>query len=165
MSLEGADSKPLIEEQRRIEAAIRQRSRGADGDFAEPPALPNPADLREAIGERALVEFVEHDGELHAVVGTRKALRAAAPGLSRAQAATERATLQFALGRLALRRSAQPSLEAAAALLERSCRRLDELLVAPLARDLDEPRPHRRAYRRAPCACMGVVAVAAGAAP
>ena len=137
MSLEGEDSKPLIEEQRRIEAAIRQRSRGAEGDFAEPPALPNPADLREAIGERALVEFVEHDGELHAVVGTRRRFELRYLG-SAALAATERATLQFALGRLALHRSARPSLEAAAALLERSCRRLDELLVAPLARDLDE---------------------------
>ena len=45
--------------------------------------------------------------------------------------------LQFALGRLVLRRSSQPSLEAAAALLERSCNRLADLLVGPLARDLD----------------------------
>ena len=33
--------------------------------------------------------------------------------------------------------SSQPSLEAAAALLERSCNRLAELLIQPLARDLD----------------------------
>jgi tetratricopeptide (TPR) repeat protein len=136
VSLEGGDARPMVDQQRRIEAAIRQRSRGAAGDFVSAPAFPNPADLREAIGERALVEFVEHDGRLHAVVGVRRRFHLRLLGEA-AEAATERATLQFALGRLALRRSMQPSLDAAAALLERSCRRLDELLIAPLERDLD----------------------------
>lgn len=65
-SLEGNDVWPLVAQQRRIEAAIRQRSRGAEGDFAKVPSLPSPAELREAIGERALVEYVERDGRLYA---------------------------------------------------------------------------------------------------
>jgi CHAT domain-containing protein len=45
--------------------------------------------------------------------------------------------LQFALRRLVFGRSSQPSLQAAAVLLERSCNRLGDLLVEPLAHDLD----------------------------
>ena len=104
-TLEGSDTRPLVRRQRRIEAAIRHRSRAALGDFAEVPRFPEPSELRDAIGDRALVEFVDHDGQLHAVIGTRRGfyLRSLC---STAEAATERATLQFALGRLALRRSA-----------------------------------------------------------
>jgi hypothetical protein len=134
-SLEGADQEALVDQQRRLEAAIRQRSRGAQGDFSVPPRLPRPAALREAIGERVLVEYVEHDGRLHAVLGDRKGFRLRHLGLA-AGAETERLTLQFALGRLALGRASKPSLEAAAALLERSCHRLGELLIEPLARDI-----------------------------
>lgn len=135
-SLEGGEVRRLAESQRRIEAAIRQRSREAQGSFAPAPRLPSPAELREAIGESALVEFVDHAGRLYAVLGTHARFRLHLL-CDAAEAATERATLQFALGRLALRRSSQPSLDAAAALLERSCRRLAELLIEPLARDLD----------------------------
>jgi len=135
-SLDGEDTSSLVERQRKIEVAIRQQSRNAEGDFAEAPRLPDPADLREAIGESALVEFVEHDGRLHAVVGTssRFQLRHLCDS---AEAAQERAALQFALARLARRRSRQGSLDAAAALLGKSCRRLAELLVEPIERELE----------------------------
>ncbi len=135
-SLEGDDVRSLVGQQRRIEAAIRERSRAAEGDFAKAPGLPDPAELREAIGERALVEYIEHDGRLHAVTSTRRRFSLRCLG-SAAEVATERCMLQFALGRLVLRRSSQPSLEAAAALLERSCNRLADLLLKPLERDLD----------------------------
>ncbi len=135
-SLEGDDVRSLVGQQRRIEAAIRERSRSAEGDFAKAPDLPDPAELREAIGERALVEYIEHDGRLHAVTGTRRRFSLRCLG-SAAEVATERSMLQFALGRLVLRRSSQPSLYAAAALLERSCNRLADLLLKPLERDLD----------------------------
>jgi len=135
-SPEGADAEALVDQQRRLEAAIGQRSRAVPGDFAKAPRLPDPAELREAIGDRLLVEYVEHDGQLHAVLGDGKGFRLRLLG-SAAQAETERVTLQFALSRLALRRGSQPSLEAAAALLERSCHRLADLLIEPLAYDLD----------------------------
>ncbi len=135
-SLEGDDVRSLAESQRKLEAEIRERSRKAAGDYGEAPPFPSPAELRRAIGDAALVEFVEHGGLLHAVVGTRTRFRLHVLG-DAAAVATERATLQFALGRLALRRSSHPSLDAAAALLDRSCRRLAERLIEPLARDLD----------------------------
>jgi hypothetical protein len=135
-SFDGADTEPLVVQQRRIEAAIRQRSGIAEGNFARVPSFPSPAALREAIGERVLVEYVEHDGRLHAVIGTRHGFHLRHLG-SAVHAETERARLQFTLSRLALGRSSQQSLEAAAALLDRSCRRLAELLIEPLTRDLD----------------------------
>ena len=135
-SLEGHDVWPLVAQQRRVEAAIRQRSRGAEGNFAKAPSLPNPVELREAVGERVLVEYIEHDGRLHVVTGTRRRFNLRCLG-GVAEVAIERFMLQFALRRLALRRGSQPSLEAAAALLERSCNRLTDLLLEPLVRDLD----------------------------
>jgi tetratricopeptide (TPR) repeat protein len=135
-SLAGDDVRPLMVQQRRIEVEIRQRSRSEEGNFAEAPRLPTPGELREAIGERVLVEFIEHDGRLHAVTGTGRRFGLSCLG-NAAEVETERSMLQFALRRLALRRSSQASLEAAAALLGRSCRRLADLLIAPLARDLD----------------------------
>jgi CHAT domain-containing protein/tetratricopeptide (TPR) repeat protein len=135
-SLDGHDVRSLVARQRKIEAAICERSRVAEGDFSRAPNLPDPAQLREAIGERVLVEYVEHQGRLHAVTGSSKQFRLRY--LANAdQVAAERTMMQFALRRLALRRSSKPSLEAAAALLERSCRRLDDLLVGPLARDIE----------------------------
>jgi tetratricopeptide (TPR) repeat protein len=135
--LDAGQNEALVRQQRRIEAEIRDRSHVATGDFATAPCLPDPVSLRGAIGDGVLVEYIEHGGRLHAVVGTCKQfrLRHLAPV---AQVEAERVTLQFALGRLARRRGSQANLEAAAALLERSCRRLAELLIAPLERDLDD---------------------------
>jgi hypothetical protein len=138
-SLEGDDPRPLVDRQRRIETEIRQRSRTVEGDLTAAATLASPAELKAVIGDRALVEFVEHAGQLHAVVGTRRGFHLCLIG-DAAEIARDRASLQFALSKLALRRSARPSLDAAAALLERACLRLGEQLVRPLERyigDLD----------------------------
>jgi len=135
-SFEGDDVWPLVAQQRRIEQEIRQRSRTEEGDFARAPRFPDPAALREAIGERGLVEYIEHNGRLHAVTGTRKRFNLSCLA-SAAEVAAELSMLQFALRRLVFGRSSQSSLQAAAALLERSCHRLGDLLVKPLAADLD----------------------------
>lgn len=133
-ALAGISSRSLIERQRRIEGDIRERSRRVTGSFSEAPSLPSSLTLRDGIGDRALVELIEHRGSLFAVVGTKEGFRLRELG-SLAEAAAERQTLQFALSRLSLRRSPQVSLDAAAMLLHRSCNRLDELLLLPL-------RPH-----------------------
>ena len=131
-SLEGDDVSPLVAQQRRIEQEIRQRSRSGEGDFAGAPRFPDPAVLREAIGERGLVEYIEHNGQLHAVTGTRKRFNLSCLA-SAAEVATELSMFQFSLRRLVFGRSSQPSLQAAAAVLERSCNRLGDLLFKPLA--------------------------------
>ena len=127
----------LADQQRKLEEAIRQQSRGAEGDFDRSLSFPSPPVLREAIGERALVEYVEHQGRLYAVIGQGGRFQLRTLG-SAAVAETERIMLHFALGRLARRRSSSQSLDAAAILLERCCRRLGEFLIEPVARYLGE---------------------------
>jgi hypothetical protein len=135
-SLSGDVVEPLVDQQRRIEEAIRHRSRFAAGDFAQAPRFPGPGELREAVGDRVLIEYVEHGGRLYVVVVTRKRISLRCLSTA-AEVATEHATLQFALSRLVLHRSSQTSLEAAALILERSRARLSGLLAGTLHRDLD----------------------------
>ena len=126
----------LGDRQAKLEEAVRQRSRQAYGDFSRAPSFPPQSELRQAIGDRILVEYVEQKGYLHAVVvdGGRFHLRALGPT---ATAETERAMLQFAFGRLARQRASVRSLDAAASLLARCCLRLEKLLIEPLEADLD----------------------------
>ncbi|MGD1011471.1 MAG: CHAT domain-containing tetratricopeptide repeat protein [Acidimicrobiales bacterium] len=132
-SLSGHAVDPLVDQQRKIEEAIRHRSRFASGDFVPAPRFPDPGELREAVGDRALVEYVEHEGQIHAVVVTRTKISSRLLATFD-EVATERATLQFALTRLVLRNNSRASLDAAALVLERSCVRLAGLLVGPLQR-------------------------------
>jgi CHAT domain-containing protein/Tfp pilus assembly protein PilF len=136
-SLEGSDTEFLAGRQTSLEAQIRERSRFAVGDFTEAPRFPDQAELRETLGERVLVEYLEHKGRLHVVIGDRRGFRLRLLG-SAAQAEGECVAMQFALSRLALARSSRSSLEAAAALLERSCHRLAGLLVDPLQHELGD---------------------------
>jgi len=136
-SLEGSDTTRLSDRQTKLEAEVRDRSRSAAGDFASAARLPDPAELKRALGERVLLEYVQHLDRLYAVVADRKGFRLRVLGAA-AQAEADRVALRFALGRLALARSSRPSLEAAAALLARSCRRLAELLIAPVFREIDD---------------------------
>ena len=126
----------LVDRQAELEAAIRQRSRGAHGDFARAPKFPSQTELREALGERILIEYVEHRGDLRAVVGDGKRFHLRSLGTT-ADAEAERTMLQFALGRLARRRASTQSLLAAASLLVRCCRRLEQQLIEPLEGDLE----------------------------
>ena len=98
-----------------------------------------------------LVEYVEHDGALHAVTLARGRLALHDLG-SAADAARELEWLRFALARLARRRDHRRSAEAAAAALDR-------LLLAPLParRSAGRRRPDRRAAR----AALGCAALAA----
>ena len=54
-------------EQARIEAAIRGRARVVEARDAMSSLPPTAKDAERRLGERALVEYVEHDGALHAV--------------------------------------------------------------------------------------------------
>lgn len=136
-TLDGEDTRSFAERVRRLEGDIRRRSRVASGDFLAAPPLAQPEHLRAAIADRVLVEFVEHRGMLYAIVSTKFGFRLRFLS-SATEIARDRASLQFALSRLALRRSSRPSLEAGAALLERSCIRLGEQLIAPLLGDLGD---------------------------
>ena len=85
---------------------------------------------------RVLVEFVEHDGTLYAVVLTRDRCRLQRLGPV-SETARQLAALHFALSRLATRRSRPATLEGAAGTLTRAARRADSLLIAPLMAEID----------------------------
>ncbi len=117
-------------EQTRIEAAIRARARvveARDGMSSVPPTAKEAA---RGLGERALVEYVEHDGALHAVtlVGGKLMLHELGPS----GAGAELDWLRFAYARLAAGRITSEHRAATAASAAASASALDELLVRPL---------------------------------
>jgi hypothetical protein len=117
-------------EQSRIEGAIRARARVVESEDRI-LSLPSTAtDAERRLGERALVEYVEHDGALHAVTLAGGTLRLHELGPSRAE--TELDWLRFACGRLAGRRISPEHHAATAASAAASASALDELLVRPL---------------------------------
>lgn len=135
-----------LEHQRaKIESEIRQLSlretRTSAGSELPPP--PSVRNLRVAIGDGLLVELVSRNGSIYAITcggdaGCRLHQLCTAEELEHQQAA-----LQFALGRLAYRRSAPASLEVAAHLLGRATAAVDRLLFGRLEPLLGDARDGR----------------------
>src|SRR5262249_29277207 len=111
-----------------LEGSIRALTRHARGGRAATTAASRTRDAARALGNRALVEYVDLGGALHVLTLARGRLALHELGES-AIAATELEWLRFALGRRMRRDAKQASLldgaTAAAA-------RLDRLLVEPL---------------------------------
>jgi tetratricopeptide (TPR) repeat protein len=118
--------------QRVLENAIRRRTWRAGGDRAG-ASVAGPA-VGAALGDRALVELVEWDGRLSAVVlaGGRAWLR---PLCTTEAAERESVALRFAFRRLATRHGSPGSLAAAAMSARHSADVIDNLVLAPV-RDL-----------------------------
>lgn len=128
----------LVAAQVALEREIRDHVRKHRG-VAGPDRRPSPfAELSEALGAAALLEFVRADGRLHAVtvVDGRARLRHLAD-LSEVHDLTDR--VPFALHRIVNREPGSPSHRAAQALLADAGRRLDALLLAPLPELVDRP--------------------------
>ena len=87
--------------------------------------------LRRSLGARTLVEFVELDGVLHAVVVTPTRSRLVHLGDTDATLAAHD-HLTFALRRLSMLPAHHPGLDAAAMALDRAAVDVDDLLIAPL---------------------------------
>ena len=129
---EGAASERLLRRQAAVERTVRRLAR--QGRVADPYQAdrPNPARLRAALGDRALVEYVESGGCLYAVVvaGGRQSLHP----LGRIQPVTQSATmLRFWLRRLLLRFGSRDRSERQ---LLAEAERLDRVVLAPLAHRL-----------------------------
>ena len=127
---------PLSRRQAALERTIRDSWRRIDGgQVPQPQAAATPSALADQLGDRALIEYLSIDGELHAVVVTagRTSLHRLGP---EATAAYELRQLRFGLRRRASGYAGPGS--AAAASLEHSARILDELLVHPLRRIVGE---------------------------
>jgi tetratricopeptide (TPR) repeat protein len=139
-ALSGRPTAGLHARQAALEEVVRARARHASGvmtAFLEPS--PNARELKRAVGEDALVEMIDHDGVLYAVVvvAGRARLRRLAPA---ALVGEELDGLRFALRRLAVGHGSPRSLAAAADAVAYGAKHLDALLFAPLAVDVaDRP--------------------------
>jgi tetratricopeptide (TPR) repeat protein len=126
----GADPAPAVRRQVAAERRIRDRTRQRPGTSGGAPTRPVAlADVRAAILGAALVEYVELAGDLHALTVTEDRTSWRLLG-SAAQVEALVDRLPFALYRLAIGHgAAAPNV----ALIRDAARRIDEILLAPLA--------------------------------
>jgi tetratricopeptide (TPR) repeat protein len=135
----GAAPGDLLARQAAIEGAIRDRARHAAGSSDGAQRPPSASALRRALGTSTLVEYLELDGELHAVVAGagRFTFHRLGP-----VAAAEKSldALRAGLRWLAYGTGSARSLTAVTDVADRSAQELDALLLGPLptGRD-DEP--------------------------
>jgi CHAT domain-containing protein/Tfp pilus assembly protein PilF len=136
-ALAGRPTVRLLARQTAVEERVRDRARHATGLHAGALGSSQPVEaLLESLGDRALVDIVEHEGVLSAVVATSGGRRAQArlvPLASRATVQAELDNLRFAQRRLAHARGSAASIQAAADGLAHGLKRLDSLLVEPLS--------------------------------
>ncbi|MGI8684383.1 MAG: CHAT domain-containing protein [Acidimicrobiales bacterium] len=125
----------LMSRQVALEESVCRRARQAAGTGAV-DVVPTLAQVAGSLDSHVLVEILENEGSLHALVlrDGRTVLRRLGP---MDVADRELEHLRFALRRLALRRGSEASMAAAATAAEASAERLDALLLAPVAADLD----------------------------
>jgi hypothetical protein len=132
------DDWALLARQRELESTIRRHARHAPGDGAPGDTrAPDRRVLAAALGDRALLELIELDGELTALVLagarlTRHPLGAAEPVRS------EHEWLRFALSRIGRLGRGAPQLTALREGARRSAQTLDKLLIEPLASRLED---------------------------
>lgn len=134
----GADPSGTTRRQVALERRIRDRSRRQPGTPGPPATRPvRAAALTEALGERALVEYIDIDNTLHAVTFVDG--RARLHPLGAADPVGELIDrLPFALLRLAQGRSGAAGQAATSRLLHDAASRLDAALLAPLRRHIGD---------------------------
>lgn len=144
----GRDTTGRRREQLRLERAIRDRSRHARGAASHgaegqrdrvAPGRDGRLDvtaLADALGQRALVEYLWTGRALHAVVLVDGRCRVVRLG-SYDQVLHEAESLRFAMHRLARRHGTEASLEVARSTRDHAAGALDAALLGPLRRLLD----------------------------
>jgi CHAT domain-containing protein len=125
-----------VTQQAQLESAIRARARLVDAADAMPTSLPDIREIARQLGDRVLVEYVELDGVLSAlmIVNGRLALHE----LGAVDATAELGWLRFALARLA--RGGNSAAQRAALLgnAQAAAATLDSTLIEPLLPALGE---------------------------
>ncbi len=134
--LDGERPRTLEARRRELEQVVVGASRTAAGGLHAPVSVPTVRALADALGDRALVEFAEVDGQLFAVTVRRGRSRLFSLG-SLAAVSDELGALHFSLRRLALGFGSARSLAAAREAADRSLAVLDQLLLRPLAPEVD----------------------------
>jgi tetratricopeptide (TPR) repeat protein len=120
----------------RLEAEVRAAAFRTAGDGRVARRAPALGELREALGERALVALAIAGGTVHAVVVDRRGV-VLRPGGPAGDVAREVAHLRFALTRVATGQAATDGARAAAA-LRASAERVAELVLASVAARLGD---------------------------
>ncbi len=128
---------PLVARQQAIEFAIRDRARHAAGSHDVIARRPTGSQLRAALGRAMLVEYLELDGDLHAVAASAGRFRFHRLG-SVAAAEKSLESLRTGLRWLAHGVGSARSLTAVTDVINRSARELDVLLLGPLLADGDD---------------------------
>ncbi|HEX2029181.1 MAG TPA: CHAT domain-containing protein, partial [Nitriliruptorales bacterium] len=137
-AMEGRDTRQLLQRQARLERSVQRRFRQASGQHRHDDATVVPtAELAATLGERAMVELVEVDGWLHAVIltGSRARLRRLGPY---EEALSELRHLRFALRRLAHGHLSGLGRFAAHQAAAHAADRLDQLTIGGLRHDTDD---------------------------
>jgi tetratricopeptide (TPR) repeat protein len=134
----GKDAARLLRRQVALERAVQRLARHSETPQRYRSGPPSIVEIQRALGERALVEFVESDEMLYAVVLTarRQSLVQLAPIAKVTRSAT---LLRFWLRRLVHRFGSPESLARAAQQADVEAAALDELLLAPLVSTVDRP--------------------------
>jgi len=136
---DGADDGPLVRRQVLLERQIRDRCRSLDGDnhATDLRTRESVSELVVHVGDAALVEFIQLDGNLHAVTvaGGRVRLHTLGQmGLIREMLVR----FPFALRRLARATGRTAGVEAASAMLQGAASTFQDLLLRPLASQLQD---------------------------
>jgi CHAT domain-containing protein/tetratricopeptide (TPR) repeat protein len=138
--LAGEDPAALRRREELLEAEVRRHARRIGGEGPARLAPPPPVGaISEALGERALVEIVELDGQLHAVVVAQRRVWLRSLGTHQSVVG-ELEALRLALRRLAFSQGRDRWAVQAAEAARFSARRLDDLLLGPI-RDRIGARP------------------------
>ncbi len=114
-----------------LERAVRDRCRFASDQGQAKTPTPSVKELAEHLGERALVEYLQVDGEMHALTLVAGRLRLHPLG-PLAKVSRELSVLPFLLRRLAVKTNSKTSLQAAEQGAEHAARVLDDTLLRPL---------------------------------
>ena len=137
-AMTGGTTQPLFLQEARIENQIKALSRSLRGSGQVRATLPtNREDIVDLLGERRLISYFRHHGDIHAVTVHRGSI-----GLERlveaGRAAQEVSSLLFSLTRLAHGAGSARSLEAAALGIDNSLQLLRQWLLEPLTSNGEE---------------------------
>jgi tetratricopeptide (TPR) repeat protein len=132
-----ASAARLLRRQAALERRVRELTRQGAGTDRYHVLPPQPAQIRAALGDHVLLELVETDGDLYAVVltGRRQTLHRLAPV---AQVGRLISILRFLLLRLVVGFGSPAALQTAARSVEHTAAELDAVLLRPLAGRLED---------------------------
>ncbi len=131
-ALAGADTRHLVVSQAKLEQEIRSVSRRLRGaSVTDDVSLTGREQITDRLGDRRLVSYFRHDGQIHAVSLHRRVI-AMERMVDANEASDELSSMLFALSRLAKGAGSPRSLAAAATGLDQSLHRLREWLLDPV---------------------------------